>query len=459
MPTTAILYIAERCNQACVFCLERDGAWSELVDPTTEQVYAELARLWDRGARHLTFMGGETFFRKDLDRIIVRARSLGFTRVGVTTNGTVLSKKGFIDGLCAAGLEFIELSVHGHTPELATAVSQESFTFERQRAAMAEIDATGRLPTLVNVVVCRENKDALVDVIRYVCGALTHVPLRFKLKFVSLQGLAADDVARGRALAYEEVDLMAAGDELARRGAAFWFYNVPLCRLGGHAARAHEVSTLALDETYFDFDHRGTASYYASGHQLEGRVWPEASCGPCTLRPVCPGLEETYRLAHGASALRTASVDPEAALAFALADRGADPILARARLEALRRAPRPSRFVRPRADGALRFVNDAEPEPLDLTVEPRSEGARAFVTTARFAMSYRRSSDGDPSSRPAIASLLERAAAALRDADARGLDLEGARACIAASAPTGFCVEATSPAPTPRRRRLPLAEE
>ena len=86
MPATAILYIAERCNQSCVFCLEEDGGWSEFVDPTTDQVNAELVRLWSRGARQLTFMGGETFFRKDLGRIIARARAIGFGRVGVTTN-------------------------------------------------------------------------------------------------------------------------------------------------------------------------------------------------------------------------------------------------------------------------------------------------------------------------------------------------------------------------------------
>ena len=51
------------------------------------------------GARHITFMGGETFFRKDLGRILAHARDVGFTRVGVTTNGTVLSKKGFIGDL------------------------------------------------------------------------------------------------------------------------------------------------------------------------------------------------------------------------------------------------------------------------------------------------------------------------------------------------------------------------
>jgi organic radical activating enzyme len=458
MPTTAILYIAERCNQSCVFCLEEDGGWTEFVDPTTEQVSSELERLHARGARQITFMGGETFFRKDLPRIVSRARSLGFSRIGVTTNGTVLSKKGFIESLCDAGLEFIELSVHAHTPELALAITGERFTFERQAAAMAEIDATTRLSTIVNVVACRENRDVLVDVARHVLAAMPHVPLRFKVKFVSLQGLAADEAAAGRALAYEDVDFVAVGDELAARGVPFWFYNVPLCRLGPHAAHAHEASTLALDETYFDFDHRGPAAYYASGHQLEGRVWPAAACAACSVRPLCPGLEETYRRVHGEGALRPLHIDPVAVLGAALADRGADPSLAPARFEALRAEPRPARFVRPRADGALRFMHPALPEPIDLTVDPRRDGAPAFVTTPRFALAYRRFSDGDPSRLPEVAALLARAADALRDADTRGLDLEHARAAIVAAAPVGFTADLTAPAPSapPKRGRLPV---
>src|SRR5438128_11007834 len=106
MPRTAILYIAERCNQNCVFCLEVDGKWSELKDPATQEVKQLVRRLWDEGARHITFMGGETIFRKDLPAILADARQAGYTRLGVTTNGTALHKKGFMGDLLASGLHF-----------------------------------------------------------------------------------------------------------------------------------------------------------------------------------------------------------------------------------------------------------------------------------------------------------------------------------------------------------------
>lgn len=462
MNRTAILYIAERCNQQCVFCLEQDGSWNEFVDPTTQQVFDVLDRLRAQGGDHITFMGGETFFRKDLPRIVHRAKEIGFTRVGVTTNGTVLAKKGFIASLRKAGLDFVELSIHGHTPELANAISRSAITFERQARALAELEEE-RLHTIVNVVVCRENKDHLVDVARYVLDGHPALPVRFKLKFVSLQGWAASGAEAGREvpLGYDDVDFVAVGDFLASRGADFWFYNVPLCRLGAHAHRSHELSTLSVDERYFDMDHRSSDDYYDSGSQLEGRVWPARACGECTLRPVCPGLEEQHRLACGDGALASRTDDPEPLVRFALSDRGADPDSARLRLEALRRDPRPALFVRNRPDGALRFAHPDDAQPFDLLLEPARDDKPSFFRTARFALSYRARTPGEREPGPRSRALLDAAADALEAADTAGLSIDEAAERVRCAAPAPWTAEAKlSVSSEPRRKKwqLPVLE-
>lgn len=400
MPRTAILYIAQRCNQRCVFCLEEDRAWRELQDPSEADVFGVLNSLRGRGAEHITFMGGETFFRKDLPDIITEAKRLGYTRIGVTTNGTVLSKAGFVQRLCAAGLDFIELSIHGHTEALSTEVSRTAITFDRQARAMQEIDATQSLHTIVNVVVCRENHKHLTDVARYVSASLPSVPLRFKYKFVSLQGWASDQAEQGRdgdkapqALRYEEVDFVGLGDVLVELGRDFWFYNVPLCHLGPHAHRAHEVATLSVDERYFDLDHRSDRGYYDSAQQLEGRVWP--GCAPCRLRSLCPGVEESYRRVNGLPPLHPRDDDPRAAVEFAMQERGVDPALASARLTELATLPRPERFVLGHPEGALRFA-DAQGVVLDVEIEAWKVGERSWKRTPRFTVSYRSGRDQDP---------------------------------------------------------------
>lgn len=457
MNRTAILYIAERCNQQCVFCLEQDGSWNEFVDPTTQQVFDVLERLRAQGGQHITFMGGETFFRKDLPRIVHRAKELGFTRVGVTTNGTVLAKKGFIASLRRAGLDFVELSIHGHTEALANEISRSKITFERQARALAELEEE-KLFTIVNVVVCRQNREHLVNVARYVSEGFPALTVRFKFKFVSLQGWALSGAEGGGEvpLGYDEVDFVRVGDYLARRNADFWFYNVPLCRLGAHAHRSHELSTLSVDERYFDMDHRTSDDYYDSGSQTEGRVWPERSCAPCSLSPICPGLEEQHRLACGDAALSARADDPEPLVRFALEDRGGDPDGAGARLGELRREPRPRTFVRTRPDGALRFLHPEESAPFDLLVEAAREGKPAFHRTERFALSYRPRTESDREPGPRLVALLEAAKAALSAADTGTLSLDEAQERVRRSAPTPWTTQTKLEPAAPRRKKWQL---
>lgn len=459
MGRTAIIYIAERCNQECVFCLEVDKAWAPFVDPSTTQVKQIIDELRSRGAEHITFMGGETFFRKDLGMIIAHAKSAGISRLGVTTNGTVLAKKGFLRGLVDAGLDFIELSIHGHTPELANAIGGTGFTFERQAAAMAEIEEIGSLLTIVNVVVCDENKGNLVDIARYVCEAHPGIPARFKFKFVSLQGLAAEDAASGRRrLRYGDVDAIEVGDYLAARGVPFWYYNIPLCHLGPHAKRAHEVATLSADERYFDFDHAEAARYFDSEDQLAGRIWPEATCRDCSVASVCPGVELLYHQALGSSELAPRRDDPRPMVEFALDDRGLDVATAAARLEKLRQVKRPSRIEDAGGPGVLRFHKPGTRAIVDLVVAEAGGGEHVFATTARFSLAHRPWREGDPLAQPDVVALLERAADELRAVDAAGAPLEAARAAVGAIEHAGWTTrrdeapsDARPPATAPKR--------
>jgi organic radical activating enzyme len=448
---TAILYIAERCNQHCVFCLEVDRSWAPFVDPSTREVFSEIDRLRGRGANHITFMGGETFFRKDLPRILVHAKAAGFTRVGVTTNGTVLSKKGFIKDLVDSGLDFIEFSVHGHTPELTTQIVRTGVSYERQASALDEINELGGPFTIVNVVVCQENKNHLVDIARYVCDKLPRVRKRFKFKFVQMMGLAAKNAEDGESLRFEDVDPTAVGDYLESRGVPFWLHTFPLCRLGRHKAHSHELGVMGSNETYFDYDHRGGVGYYDSGHQLEGHVWPEASCAPCSLRAICPGLEASYHRMLGDTALVTQHDDPLAILAAAITDRGGDPATAVERLAALQREPRPSIAIIHRPEQNLvRFRHRDEPQPLELMLAERVANERAYYETARFALSYR-PWDGveEQARRPHVAAIMEAACAALEAADAAGLTVEEAVAAVSQSQVDGWTLEESQVATRP----------
>jgi pyruvate-formate lyase-activating enzyme len=442
MNRTAIVYIAERCNQHCVFCLEVDESWEPLPEIASTEVVDLLGALRERGAEHITFMGGETFFRKDLGQILTAAKRQGFNRVGVTTNGTVLAKPGFVRHLVDCGLDFIEFSLHGHSEELANLIGGTNFTFQRQARALAEINEIG-LFTIVNVVICRQNKDHLVDIARYLTTNFPRIPARFKFKFVQLIGLALSQ-ANQEMLRYSEVDAVAVGDFLEARGVPFWYYNFPLCRLGRHAAHSHELGAMASDERYFDYDHKGGADYIDTGHQLSGRCWPEP-CDPCTLRPMCSGVENAYWMHQGAGELSPHSDDPLPILAHALGDVFQDPALAPERLEALRKEPRrrqveqstsPSLAPAASAGGAsaqnavrLRLEGAQNEIVVELQLELSQPDRPAYVKVGPFSLSYL-AEDKTVYEKPGVRQLLAAAAETLKQCDPAG-SVQAAGAAIA----------------------------
>ncbi len=451
MSRTAIMYVTERCNQACVFCLEEDGL-ALRPDVPAPQVTADLASLRARGDEHITFMGGETFLRKDLPALLDEAKRLGFTRVGVTTNGTALAAPGFLERMMAGGLDFVEISVHADTPELAERISRKSFTWERQQAALDELEALrDRLHVIVNIVICRDNRDRVFEVVRALLDGHPRLQPVVKLKFVSVIGAASED---GAPLRYEEVDLAPALALLRARGVPYWLYNFPLCRVPGEAARSHEAQAFVLDWRYHDYDHRARDGYYDSGFQLEGNVWP--ACDGCALAPLCPGLEETYRRAHGAGALAPLAEDPLPSVRAILAEAGRDPAEAEAVLRGLAGRPRPRAFVptivpRP-GEAAITFRHPSWGEPLVFELSA-ADGKPAFAATARLKLAYRRASR-EPGSDPAAAPLMDALARSLPSLD--GQAIPQAAAALAAAAPAD-CSSTIRLGPPPPDKLIPLA--
>jgi organic radical activating enzyme len=454
---TAILYVTERCNQACVFCLEEDGTALRPDVPAT-QVAADLASLRARGADHLTFMGGETFLRKDLPSLLDEARRLGFTRRGVTTNGTALAHPGFLEKMIDAGLDFVELSVHADSAELAEEISGKGFTWERQQRAIDELEnLRDRLHVIVNLVICRQNAGKVAEILRTLLDGHPRLRPMVKLKFVSVIGAASRDGSPP--LRYDEVDLRPALALLKERGIDYWLYNFPLCVVPGEAARSHEAQAFALDWRYHDYDHRARDGYYDSGFQLEGNVWPEA-CDRCTLAPLCPGMEETYRRFAGEGELKAQS---ESALPYveqildeAKRDRTQAPVL----LAALQQRNRPRRFVPELApkpgEAALVFKHPAWDEPLAFELSPADEKRPSFAATPRLRLAYRKAArepGGDPDGRR----LLDALVAQLGQADAEGDPIAVAATRLAAAGAPGWSCATVKLGPAPPDPTRPLS--
>ncbi len=90
IPLRALFELTYKCNFNCVHCyIPRGGRNKEL---NTNKVFSILEQLRDLGCFHLGFTGGEIYLRKDISRILLRAKKMGFN-LTILTNASLIDKK------------------------------------------------------------------------------------------------------------------------------------------------------------------------------------------------------------------------------------------------------------------------------------------------------------------------------------------------------------------------------
>ncbi len=157
--------VTDRCNLACVYCVPEEGV--EHLDRKAilsfEQIAAVVAAAARLGVRKIRLTGGEPLVRKGIvDLVGMIARIPGITKVGMTTNGTLLAP--LASSLAAAGLGSVNISLDSMDPERYAKLTRGGllqdclFGVEAARAA--------GLPVKLNVVVLEDSSEAELAALR-----------------------------------------------------------------------------------------------------------------------------------------------------------------------------------------------------------------------------------------------------------------------------------------------------
>ncbi|MCW4019504.1 MAG: radical SAM protein [Candidatus Bathyarchaeota archaeon] len=104
-----------RCQNNCVHCYA--GGPHETPEMTTAQWKEAIDRLSNIGVFILTFTGGEPTLRDDLTELLRYAEVKGMV-TGLITNGRNLKDKAYVDALEKAGLDFVQVTLESHKPEI-----------------------------------------------------------------------------------------------------------------------------------------------------------------------------------------------------------------------------------------------------------------------------------------------------------------------------------------------------
>ncbi|MGH7297197.1 MAG: radical SAM protein, partial [Polyangiaceae bacterium] len=223
------------CDGACVFCAQKG------LDPAAARARApraDVERRLEEARVHgdsVTFVGGEPALHPDLDDLVRRARALGFSRVGIQTNGWELAKPGRLAALAAAGLTDVHLSIHGAEARVHDWHAARPGAFDAALAAMTAARAAG-LDVVVATVLTRSSFRVLTAIPRLLVGRGASAWCIEVPRWRGLAATHADRIVPRLSLALPFA--LHALDAAQAVGLPAFVRGAPTCLLGPFASRA-----------------------------------------------------------------------------------------------------------------------------------------------------------------------------------------------------------------------------
>jgi len=182
----ADIKVGYSCNNHCKFCVQ--GRKRELFpDKTTEEIKKILIEA-RKNCQEVVFTGGEPTIRPDFIELARFAKSLGFKRIQVQTNGRMFAYKKFCQEAIDAGINEFGLALHGHIPELHNYLTSSESFYETVQA-IKNLKELGQ-PIPSNTVITKSNYRHLPEIAQLLVSLNVD---QFQFAFVHAMGSAQEN--------------------------------------------------------------------------------------------------------------------------------------------------------------------------------------------------------------------------------------------------------------------------
>jgi radical SAM protein with 4Fe4S-binding SPASM domain len=129
-PYSAMVEVADRCNEACVHCYQVQGQKGELPTMEWKRIFDELAEL---GVMFLTISGGEPTLRRDFLELVTYARRKRFA-VKIYSNALNIDRA-LADELGRLAVQEVQISLYSHRADVHDSITRVPGSFDRVVAA------------------------------------------------------------------------------------------------------------------------------------------------------------------------------------------------------------------------------------------------------------------------------------------------------------------------------------
>ncbi len=270
------------CQNDCLFCCDGGGG---VHGTAQESPFVRQMLEKNVGLGCVEFTAHEPTLNPNLPQWATWARELGYPIVSVVTNGRLLRRGDLLQRLLDAGINRIQISLHGHYAALHDQMTQRLGSFDDTVAGIravvaARLDRPG-LTLHVHTTVTQHNVHELSNIIPYV---LASKPDTYGLNCVFLTASAEHNIGE-TAVSYVEIVAELLRCLPSTRRDPIFVSEIPICQVVGKLAPDY----FGLREGFhLSQDADATAQAVGRGFDFGPR------CGECALRNACDGVPPAY---------------------------------------------------------------------------------------------------------------------------------------------------------------------
>ncbi len=305
-PAKLNLLVGTRCNNACLFCLDRGGeavgqAQALSLDDAVAAMRADRAD----GGTWVAYGRLEAALDRGFEDIVRAAREQGYEHQHLTSNGRVLRNRALLERFVEAGIDCVTVSIHAPRAEVHDALSNRPRAFEQTVGGIENLVAVRKkrpLRLAFGVTLTALNLPLLSE---HYAFLQRFTPAYIGLNSLLYSGRALDNAARlsfsYTALEATLLDLLASHrNRLFTRIALL---GVPFCalsRLPPELVGLREA--FRMPSMTSGREHDDGERFYETGAAGESGFAIEKLkvCRECAMRAECPGVSRGYLENHGA---------------------------------------------------------------------------------------------------------------------------------------------------------------
>lgn len=291
------------CNNNCLICSVRPKK-SSYPDRSYQEISTEIEGKKREGFENIEFTGGEPSIRKDIIKLVSRAKALGYQQISLSTNGRLFSYPEFCQKIIQAGLNKITFSLLSYQSRVHEAITRTPGSFNEIIAGIKNVQKFPNLHLNISSVISQLNFHNLREFGKFVSSlGVNHWYLLDLIPDGNARVHYPNLVVRLNSLAKELNSL----SEIADRFAELGFFDFPLCLFKPELRRGKNIclvnakgrmetaQQVGYDPKRISLDEQGVYSdIYRRNIDL---------CKKCKFYRECGGLWQAYLDLYGSREL------------------------------------------------------------------------------------------------------------------------------------------------------------